>query len=56
MTISSFDASQFREIQDVQEWVARNYDISAHVRQSMDYYLSLLREQFDLTPDEASRP
>lgn len=48
VTISAFNESQFREIRDIQEWVATRYALSPHVEAMAQHYLTVLREQFGL--------
>lgn len=49
VTIGSFNESQYREIEHMQNWIASNHDLDSEVRESMRRYLGVLREQFGLT-------
>lgn len=48
LTLSSFNASQFREIAEIQNWVASQYPVTPAVRIGMEAYLDALRQQFGI--------
>jgi glycosyltransferase involved in cell wall biosynthesis len=50
ITIGTLDASQFREVSDIQKWVASRYSLTPNVEKIAKHYLTVLREQFGLSP------
>lgn len=55
VTISSFDATQLNEIEDVQDWVARTYPCNGEARQAAEQYSRRLSREFGVSADRTTR-